>query len=313
MADPETLPPKNIDEALLVLQADPPVLVKDQSGQVGNQKTKYADLVQANKVILARLTELGVLWVTSPTLRLINGQNGAQTPLFVIDWKLKHVASGTEVAGEYPLPTGASPQQNGSAITYARRYALVAVTNSVAEDDDDDGAGYRGRQGMAQRATARQQPRQEPAAQRAQPVPRPERARPAQQPPLPDRPVSGPPANPTGVTAQMKPATKPMITKLAIQFGKDELGRHVEGGEIAKPMRLKMAGSLIGRHIESFTELSFDEAKQLIDVTGDALQRRDPIAYLRTVAQHGREAAGEKHEFAPTDGHEGAPDAPPAE
>lgn len=271
--------PQNIDEALLQLQADPPILVKDQSGQVGSQKTKYADLVQANKVILARLTELGVLWVTAPTLQLIPGQNGAQTPLFVIDWRLVHVESGSQVSGRYPLPSGANPQQNGSAITYARRYALVAVTNSVAEDDDDDGAGYRGRQGMAQRATARQQPRPEATAQRAAPAPRSERARPAEQPPLPERPVSSPPA-------RVKAATKPMLTKLAIQFGEGELGKHVAGG-IDKPMRLKMAGSLIQRQIGSFTELSFDEAKRLIDVVDDSLQRRDPVSYLRAVA-HGK-------------------------
>jgi ribosomal protein S20 len=47
--------------------------------------------------------------------------------------------SGEKVSGEYPLPTGGSPQALGSAITYARRYCLCAVTG-VAADDDDDGA-----------------------------------------------------------------------------------------------------------------------------------------------------------------------------
>ena len=60
--------PKDIDEALLMLQADPPVLVKDKKGQVGNQKTKYADLVQVNAVVLSRLNALGVAWVCCPDL-----------------------------------------------------------------------------------------------------------------------------------------------------------------------------------------------------------------------------------------------------
>ncbi len=294
--------PKNIDEALLELQKNPPRLVKDRDGQVGSQKTKYADLAQAYEVILPRLAELGVLWKTSPTVRVIEG---ASTPMFVIDWALKHLESGTEETGAYPLPNGVEPQKYGSAITYAQRYALIAVTRTIAEREDDDGDGYRGRQGMAQRATARQQPRQEPTAQRAQPAPRAERARPAEQPPLPERPTSGPPASPAGVAGQVKPATKPMLTKLAVQFGPGELGKHVEGGEIARPTRLKMAGSLIGRQIASFTDLSFDEAKRLMDVVGDALQRRDPISYLRAVAQ-GQTPGPD----APT---EGVSDAPPAE
>jgi hypothetical protein len=56
---------------------------------------------------------------------------------FVLAYKLLHV-SGESVAGEYPLPTGGTPQALGSAITYGRRYALCAVTGLAPEDDDDD-------------------------------------------------------------------------------------------------------------------------------------------------------------------------------
>jgi hypothetical protein len=55
----ETPAPKSLDEALLMLQADLPTLVKDKDGQVGHQKTKYADLVQVNAVVLKRLNALG--------------------------------------------------------------------------------------------------------------------------------------------------------------------------------------------------------------------------------------------------------------
>jgi hypothetical protein len=41
------------------------------------------------------------------------------------------------MAAEYPLPTQATPQQLGSAMTYARRYSLAAIC-CIASDEDDD-------------------------------------------------------------------------------------------------------------------------------------------------------------------------------
>ncbi|MEU4576651.1 ERF family protein [Nonomuraea sp. NPDC023979] len=139
----DTPAPKTLDEALLILQADPPVLEKNKQGQVGNQKTRYADLVQVNAVVLSRLNELGCVYTTKPTLR-------ADDPKFVLQYSLKHVASGTENSGEYPLKLSENPMQMGSAITYARRYVLLAITGIAAEDEDDDGQAAHGR--TAQRA-----------------------------------------------------------------------------------------------------------------------------------------------------------------
>jgi hypothetical protein len=140
---------ESLDEALLALQADPPVLTKSKAGQVGNQKTKYADLVEVNKVVLARLNQLGVIWKCLPTM---SGER------FVLRYTLTHVPSGEFQTGDYPLNLS-EPQKMGSAITYARRYALLAVTGIAAEDEDDDGDVASGRQ-YAQRAT------QQRAAQR---------------------------------------------------------------------------------------------------------------------------------------------------
>lgn len=39
-----------------------------------------------------------------------------------------------------PVPDGATPQQYGSAATYAKRYALCAVLGIASEDEDDDAA-----------------------------------------------------------------------------------------------------------------------------------------------------------------------------
>jgi hypothetical protein len=283
--------PRNIDEALLLLQQDPPVLLKDQDGQVGNQKTKYADLVQANEKILSRLTALGVLWKTKPTTIMIPGPNGQQDPRFVLEYKLLHVESGTSESGTYPLPAGANPMQNGSAITYARRYALIAVTNTVAEGMDDDGNGYRGRQGMAQRANVRQERSApaEPIAQRSTPAARPERARPAQRPELP-APISPAPGGPDSpLRGRGGLITEPMTRKLAISM-KQALGDDTS-------TRKQYIVDMIGREVLSSKDLTFDEGRGLIDAFEKANQDPDTAAvtvidiYRRVNQAGGPEAA----------------------
>lgn len=264
----DTPAPKTIDEALFMLQQDPPVLVKDQDGQVGNQKTKYADLKQANDKILSRLTALGVLWKTKPTTVMIKGQNGQEDPRFMLQYTLLHVASGTSEQGLYPLPAGANPMQNGSAITYARRYALIAVTNSIAENEDDDGRGYADRRGMAQRANVRQEqtrPRQD-TAQRAQPpAPRGERAQPTAQPDLPPARQQRPARQDAAAAAVPDERhrgrggliTEAMTRKLAISM--KQAG--AEDGNVRK----ELVTSMIGRQVGSTKELTFDEGRAMID------------------------------------------------
>lgn len=286
--------PKNIDEALLILQQDPPVLLKDQDGQVGNQKTKYADLVQANEKILSRLTELGVLWKTKPTTIMIPGPNGQQDPRFVLEYRLLHVESGTHEDGIYPLPAGANPMQNGSAITYARRYALIAVTNTVAEGMDDDGRGYADRRGMAQRANVRdQQHAPAPTAQRADPpAPRPERARPEQQPSLPEPRQRSAPQNGDRSGSVFRGRggliTEAMTTKLVIVMNE------VIGNKAAE--HRSFITELIGREIASRKDLTFDEGRALIDAFEKAKGDEDPASkaaeiYIRTTTGVGADPA----------------------
>lgn len=271
----DTPAPRNIDEALFILQQNPPVLVKDQDGQVGNQKTKYADLVQANEKILKRLTELGVLWKTKPTTIMIPGPNGQQDPRFVLDYRLLHVKSGTFEDGIYPLPAGANPMQNGSAITYARRYALIAVTNTVAEGMDDDGNAYAGR-GMAQRASARQQ-QSAPAAtaQRAAPAPRAERAQPAQRPAVPA------PTSPAPVGGTDEPTAK-QKGMLGVLFSKDL----PEGLSVAdREQRLGLMSEMLGRPIGSINDLTKREASGAIDAITKSLRTENPFVSMVEIYQ----------------------------
>jgi hypothetical protein len=84
--------------------------------------------------VLRQLGALGVSWRTRPTL---NAEGR-----FVLEYRLRHVC-GDEETGTWPL-TGGTPQQIGSSITYARRYALMAVTGVFPAKEDDDGAAASG-------------------------------------------------------------------------------------------------------------------------------------------------------------------------
>lgn len=151
--------PKNIDEVILLVQQNPPVLVKDKAGQVGNQKTKYANLEQVNAKVLPLLNQLGTTYVCLPNLQ----DDGK----FVLEYELKHVPSGTVKGGRYPLKLSENPMQMGSAITYSRRYALLSALGIVAEDEDDDGRAANDSGSTAQRSS-RPRGRQAAAAESGQ-------------------------------------------------------------------------------------------------------------------------------------------------
>lgn len=239
---PDTAAPQSLDEALAILQADPPVLVKDKKGQVGNQKTKYADLVQVNAVVLSRLNALGVIYKTKPTLR-------AEEPRFVLAYSLTHVPSGTSEEGEYPLKLSENPMQMGSAITYARRYVLLAMTGIAAEDEDDDGQALASR-GTAQRAATRQQrpaPAQEPVGGAAT-------AQRAAQPPLPGE-TSG------GIT---DPQTRRLHALLR------------DAGITTRDEGLAYVAEAAGRDVASTKELTAWEASQVIDRLVKYLEQSEP-------------------------------------
>lgn len=100
-------------------------------------KSKYADLptiVEACKTALLKNN----LVVTQSTT-ILNQQTVLVTTL--------HHTSGQWIRGYYPVSAVKSdPQGVGSAVTYARRYALAALVGIVS-DDDDDGEMAMGRNG----------------------------------------------------------------------------------------------------------------------------------------------------------------------
>jgi len=120
--------------ALAELQTKLPRIGKDKKAKVrtktgADYTYDYANLATVSREILPLLGEFGLSFTARPTLR----DDGK----FVLAYSLLHV-SGEREDGVYPLPSGGTPQEIGSAITYARRYCLCAVTGAAPDDDDDD-------------------------------------------------------------------------------------------------------------------------------------------------------------------------------
>jgi hypothetical protein len=124
--------------ALAELQTQLPHVGKDKTAKVvtkekGTYSYTYADLAIISRDLLPLMGKLGLAFTCRPSV--------TEAGMFVLDYMLMHTG-GETIAGAYPLPdpTRTTPQQVGSAITYARRYCLCAVTGLAPDDDDDDAA-----------------------------------------------------------------------------------------------------------------------------------------------------------------------------
>lgn len=128
-----------IEAALVAFQADMPVIPKTHTANVptkngGTYSYTYADLADVTAAVIPLLNRHGLVFSACPR---------ATERGYELVGKLIHV-SGATVEGSLPLH-GNSPQDIGSALTYARRYLLGCMTGIVTEDDDD-GASAQGAQ-----------------------------------------------------------------------------------------------------------------------------------------------------------------------
>lgn len=97
------------------------VTVKLKAG--GSYKFKYADLPYIVETIQPVLTEC--------KLCIHYELNNEQITLHIIH------ESGQEITSFMPMKLGNNAQENGSIITYYKRYLLTSALNLVAEEDDD--------------------------------------------------------------------------------------------------------------------------------------------------------------------------------
>jgi len=120
--------------ALCLAQAEMGGAIKDSNNPFF--KSSYADLTSVIKVIKEPFAKWGLSFVQLPVTSA--GGNGVG-----VSTMLMH-KSGQWLQGEYLLPMDkVTPQGAGSAITYARRYALQSLVGIPSVDDDSELAMYR--------------------------------------------------------------------------------------------------------------------------------------------------------------------------
>ena len=141
-------------KALVLVQGEMGTIPKDSTNPFF--RSKYADLATVSGVLIPILTKYGLsvsqLCSTSDkigqhTEEFVDSKSGRIYKTIVpylclkVRTVLMHV-SGQWIAGELETAIAKNdPQGIGSAITYARRYSLMAIVGAVADEDDDGNAG----------------------------------------------------------------------------------------------------------------------------------------------------------------------------
>ena len=110
---------------LLRFQELDPVIGKNCTANVGNGRSyHYADLANVLRTIKLSLSTCGLVLT-----QIIDGQD--------LITRLIDPESGEFIESRFPMElAGLTWHQVGSAITYARRYAILAMLSLAAEDDD---------------------------------------------------------------------------------------------------------------------------------------------------------------------------------
>ena len=117
-----------LDTALVAALAEMPNVRKTGTGNYG----KFAELSELIDSVRPVLAKHGLAF-SQDVSGLPDGRIGVTTILV-------HTSGARFATGPLPMPAPADPQKVGSAITYARRYALMATLGLAAEDDDGQAA-----------------------------------------------------------------------------------------------------------------------------------------------------------------------------
>lgn len=105
-----------------------PAIHKDQTADAGSYSYKYAGLPSIREAVVPVLAEHNIAF--GQDVQTVDGRISVKTRFY-------HTSGHVEVFGPLELPAGSSPQQAGSATTYARRYALEAALGLASSEDTD--------------------------------------------------------------------------------------------------------------------------------------------------------------------------------
>lgn len=126
---------KNIYQALFNIQSELSSVAKD--GYNPHFKSKHATLETVLDTIMPYMQKNGLVVVQKP---IVSDKVGT----LLLRTEIIHVESSESVFSELETPlTKMDSQGVGSAITYARRYSLLALLALGTEDDDGEGTTIR--------------------------------------------------------------------------------------------------------------------------------------------------------------------------
>lgn len=138
--------------ALLRARANFKKVVKDATNTFF-KNSKYATLGAYIEATEDALTAEDLLVI--PKFHVIEGK-------LYLELIISHPCGESIPSGPYPLnPAKETPDQYGSALSYARRYLLSSMLNLVSEDDDGAGSSGHGKE---------EKPEQKPEPKKPQPV-----------------------------------------------------------------------------------------------------------------------------------------------
>lgn len=231
-------------DALRAAQDEVPTIPKTKTADAGRFSYKYADLESTVSAVRPILSKCGLVVTQVP-----DWQDGAD----VLVTRLSHAASDQWIEGSLRLHESTSPQAQGSAITYARRYAYCAILGIVT-DQDDDGTAAQHSQRPQWRSGRDEVQRTFPEAE-------------------PFEDDGAPPWDPEEATAPppTRPAHRPMPASVrAGAPGSDEINEkmnkkifalcasnHLHAGETAT--------RILHRHVEDTRTLTWRDAKKVLD------------------------------------------------
>ena len=262
--------PATFAAAMAELQTRLPRIGKDSAAVMpgkegrGTWGYKYANLAAVSRELLPVLGSLGLSFTACPTL---TGDGK-----FVLHYELLHEADDRGASGDYPLPASGTPQAIGSAITYARRYCLCAVTGAAATEDDDDAAAAEREDGLpvnrdGSLSRSRTTDEEKAAAgvmtseqQAEHTALRPERSAPAER-------VTGDLGLDewTADEQEDRPGTIQAAQRTAIMAGMAALGIKTREARLVKLTDLLGGTDFLGGPVESTNDLSYEQAARVLE------------------------------------------------
>lgn len=127
-------------------------LLKNKTGQARAAKYGYADLASVLEAVEAPLEAEGIQIIQAP----VCDDHGFRLVTSIVH------SSGQELTASYPLPSQATSQEMGSALTYSRRYSICSLLSLVADEDDDGAAASAAPKQAEQKAQPKPPPKPEP-------------------------------------------------------------------------------------------------------------------------------------------------------